>query len=437
MTYITILVSIGVLLSTSCTKNDFPKADRLSGLVVNEVCGAATEGGDSWVELLNTTEKPMDISGIRIFLTDSDDSFTCIYKAPKKSLAAGGRLILSSASGELSKGFAPEASLEILLTSADQTKVDYFVRDNDITRVKAHSADGSYSRLPDGTGKWYVTPFATRGGKNFGYSNRNAFWLWSTHMKSVPLSTLAARGYGHIILHEQAFKSNPEADVLDFIANAEALGMTVHIWIQCFYNGTWVSPVDDANQCYDQALFDSIITRAEGYLDKGIKAIHLDYIRFGGTAYKHNLSEEVNGEGAITEFCRQISARLKAKNGHVILSAAIMPEKQGIYYYGQNTEAMGQYIDVLMPMIYRYAANGSNSGGAWARNMADYFAEKSGKAEVWAGLQTYNYVSGAASGLSQEAIYNDCADFLTSAADGIVLFRYGLGNFPDVTKLWK
>ena len=259
-------------------------------------------------------------------------------------------------------------------------------------------------------------------------------------MKSVPLETLAAKGYGHVILHEQAFKSYPQAEVLSRIAEAEALGMTVHIWLQCFYeNNTWVSPVDDTNKRYDQELFERIISRAEGYLDLGIKAIHLDYIRFGGTAYKHNFPEVgVTGEGAITEFCRQISTRLKAKNPHVILSAALMAERDGAYYYGQNPAAMGTYLDILIPMVYRYSeSGGADKTGAWARSMTDYFVTNAGKAEVWAGTQTYRYTSGNATGLPQEQLRNDCEDFTQSKAVGLFLFRYGLGNFPDVNDLWN
>lgn len=416
----------------------YTPASGLEGLVINEICGTQEESGDSWIELLNTTGGEINTSGMKIFLSDDYYVRKRIYSSPGTVVGAGEYLVLSYRGGEIDTGISASVPVEIYMTAGDGVVIDSFLRDDEIGKKSGHPDGGSYSRLPDGTGKWFVTSSATSGEKNFGYSNRNGVWMWSTHLMGAPLATLASKGIGHIILNEQAFKSYTEEEVLVRIAEAEALGMTVHIWIQCFYsNGTWISPVDDENKRYDQELFDGIIARAESYLDMGIEGIHLDYIRFGGTAHLHNHDNGVTGEGAVTEFCRQISARLKAKNSRAILSAALMWERESAYYYGQNSAAMGQYIDILMPMIYRYAeGSGSDRTASWARSTADYFAANSGGAEVWAGLQTYRYVSGSASGLSQEEILNDCRDFTETAATGVVLFRYGLGNFPDLTNLW-
>ena len=422
------------------SKENYPSAEQLAGVVINEVCGYQDETGDSWIELCNTSDRTIDLKGMKLFLTDDYYYRKCICTVSQKRVGPGEYLVLTAHGGDIDTGISAAASLELFMTSADGTEIDRFVRDADLSRPAAHAADGSFSRLPDGKGGWFATTTATQGSANFGYTNRTGFWLWSTHMKSVPLETLAAKGYGHVILHEQAFKSYPQAEVLARIAEAEALGMTVHIWLQCFYeNSTWVSPVDDARKCYDQELFERIISRAEGYLDLGIKAIHLDYIRFGGTAHKHNFPEAgVTGEGAITEFCRQISTRLKAINPRVILSAALMAERDGAYYYGQNPAAMGAYLDILIPMVYRYSeSGGGDKTGAWAKSTTDYFVANAGKAEVWAGTQTYRYTSGNAAGLPLEQLRSDCEDFTQSEAAGVFLFRYGLGNFPDVTDLWN
>ena len=434
---------LGALLLPGCkdsSNENYPSAEQLADVVVNEVCGCLDADDDSWIEIFNTADRTIDLKGVRFFLTDDDRYRTCIGILPQRSIAPGGHLVLGVRTGEIDTGIPAATVREIYMTAADGSEIDHFVRASDLTCPDAHAAGGSFSRLPDGTGSWYTTTTATRGAANIGYTSRAGFWLWSSSLNSISFETLAAKGYGHVILHEQAFKSYPQETVLGRIAEAEALGMTVHIWMQCFYeNSTWVSPVDDANKRYDQELYDRILTRAEGYLDLGIRAIHFDYIRFGGTAYKHNFPEAgVTGEGAITEFCRQAAERLRAQNPQVILSAALMAEREGIYYYGQNPAQMGQYLDILIPMIYRYSeTGGADRDGTWACNMADYFAEKAGGAEVWAGTQTYSYTSGSAVGLAQEQLRSDCADFTQSKAAGIFLFRYGLGNFPDVNDLWN
>jgi hypothetical protein len=434
---------LALLAVPSCSKeNPVPSTPGvyMEGLRLNELSSA--DGG--WLELCNTTDKAMDISGLTVTLSDNYYVGKRIYTAPAKTaVEAGAYLLLSRANKELEADIkTADALLEVSLTAADGTVLDAFVRSSDVSGSKSPIEGGSYSRLPDKTGMWHISKTATQGETNFGIANHNAIWMWSMHAMAANMADLAAKGIGHIILNEQFFKSYTTEQAMARIAEIEATGMVAHVWFQCFYNdGTWISPVDDVNKRYKQELFDSIIDRAEGYLRQGIKGIHLDYIRYGGTAPLHNYPEVgVTAEGSITEFCRQLSDALRAINKHVILSAALMAERSGLTYYGQNPADMGQYIDILMPMIYRYsepADGGGDKGELWARQMADYFVERSGKAEVWAGTTTYNYVGQTATGLTQERMRSDCEVFLSSGATGVVLFRYGLGNICSLNGLWE
>ena len=180
-----------------------------------------------------------------------------------------------------------------------------------------------------------------------------------------------------------------------------------------------------------------IIERANGYINEfGVQGIHLDYIRFGGTAYKHNPSAEITAVGAVTEFCRQIREAMDARGENIILSAAMMAEDNAAYYYGQNAAQMGRYIHILMPMIYRYQEGGVSYSTDWCMKMVRLFTTVT-DAQVWAGTQTYSYVGNNVSGLDEERLRSDCEDFVGSGASGIVLFRYALGTFPDVNDLWE
>ena len=197
--------------------------------------------------------------------------------------------------------------------------------------------------------------------------------------------------------------------------------MKVHIWFQCFYkDGKWINPVDDSLNRYKQEYFDEVIERAVKYSGYGVDGIHLDYIRFGGTAHKHNPSEEITATGCVTEFCRQISAATKAANPRIVLSAALMPEPDSEYYYGQDPAQMGQYIDILMPMIYFHCDSYRKGGRPWAMKVTTY-----------EDTDTEQVVP-----MNAERILQDARMFTDSTkAEGVVLFRYGIGEIPDLNNL--
>ena len=266
--------------------------------------------------------------------------------------------------------------------------------------------------------------------------NHNGIWLWSTHMTTVDLDELATKGIKNIILNEAAFTSHGRERTMAFMDAAHARGMKVHIWIQCFYDGSWISPVDDENVCYKQDLFDDIIDRAVRYVGYGADGIHLDYVRFPGTASSHNPSPSVTATGAITEFCRQMNVAVKAKNPAVILSAALMPEKYSEAYYGQDPSEMGAYVDILMPMIYYRCGSYRSMGEAGAISVANHFATLGAPAKVWAGFTTYSEVDDVVTPLGASDIRYDAELFAGTSAEGVVLFRYNIGELPDLTDLW-
>lgn len=268
--------------------------------------------------------------------------------------------------------------------------------------------------------------------------NFNGIWLWSKFMNEVDLDEFAAKDIKNIILHEVAFERHGVDSTLAFVKEAHDRGMKVHIWFQAFYkDGKWINPVNDSLNCYKQDYFDEVIERAVRYVNYGVDGIHLDYIRFGGTAWKHNPSEEITATGCVTEFCRQISIAVKAVNPKIVLSAALMPEPDSEYYYGQDPAQMGQYIDILMPMIYFHCDSYRKGGEEWAVKVANHFATKGAPAKVWAGMTTYyDTDTTKVVPMTAEQIRHDCELFTGTQAEGIVLFRYGLGDLPDLHGLW-
>lgn len=272
--------------------------------------------------------------------------------------------------------------------------------------------------------------------------NTNAIWLWGKHMKEAPLQEWADKGYGHVLLNEAAFERWGEEEVYAFVEECKSLGLKPHVWFQCFFkDGKWAYPVDDENKCIKQDFYDDLNARAAKYVKGGFEGVHLDYIRFGGTAHKHDYPEVgLRATWVVTECCRQLNQTLKAINPDVILSGALMPEINTEHLYGQNPAEMGKWLDVLMPMIYRYGYNGEDKPLSWVTEVTNWFEENSDQADVWAGIQTYNVdlETGEPISRNAEGLLSDCKDIKKHTnATGVVLFRYGLGEFPDLNGFWE
>ncbi|WP_405286635.1 putative glycoside hydrolase [Methanobrevibacter sp.] len=255
----------------------------------------------------------------------------------------------------------------------------------------------------------------------------NGFWLFGADMYGVDLKKMADNGINQIFLNFYAVKLHGRTAVQNFVADAKSVGISVHIWMQAFYNGGWILPVDDSGN-FRYSLFNSIIAEAKDYASiKGVAGIHFDYLRFGGTAYKH-----ANGVEAINYFTKQACEELHKQNPSLIVSAAVMPEPSGmIYYYGQDIPTISKYLDVIVPMIYKgnYA-----QGTSWIKSTTQKFIDMSNGAEIWTGLQSY-YSDDDVSKLPASELKSDSKAGIDGGAKGIILFRFGLFNLFDFNTL--
>lgn len=255
----------------------------------------------------------------------------------------------------------------------------------------------------------------------------NGFWLFGADMYGVDLKKMADNGVNQIFLNFYAVKLHGRTAVQNFVADAKSVGISVHIWMQAFYNGGWILPVDDSGN-FRYSLFNSIISEAKDYASiKGVAGIHFDYLRFGGTAYKH-----ANGVEAINYFTKQACEELHKQNPGLIVSAAVMPEPSGmIYYYGQDIPTISKYLDVIVPMIYKgnYA-----QGTSWIKSTTQKFIDMSNGAEIWTGLQSY-YSDDDVSKLPASELKSDSKAGIDGGAKGIILFRFGLFNLFDFNTL--
>ena len=155
--------------------------------------------------------------------------------------------------------------------------------------------------------------------------------------------------------------------------------------------------------------------------------VHLDYVRFEGTAYKYD-----NSINAVNYFVKKVCTEVRKVRPNCIISAAVMPEPGMMeYYYGQDIPTMTKYLDVIIPMAYKGNYGKSTS---WIKYVTNSFVLQSNGAQVWTGLQAYKSDSNVVR-LSAAVLLKDAKAAMSGGAKGVVLFRIGVTNLLDFNKV--
>ncbi|WP_407454795.1 pseudomurein-binding repeat-containing protein, partial [Methanobrevibacter sp.] len=252
------------------------------------------------------------------------------------------------------------------------------------------------------------------------------YWLFGGDMKNADLSSLASKGTTDIFLNYYAITAHGQSAVESWIASANKLGIRVHIWMQTFYLSGWENPVK--NGAENTQLFNEKITEAKKYAAiKGVAGVHLDYLRYPGTAYKTS-----GGTEAINSFVKQVTEAIHSVNPNIIVSCALMPETtSNIYYYGQDFSVISKYMDVVVPMIYK---GNYKSSSSWITSTTKWFVDNSQGAKIWAGLQGYASDDNVVK-LSSSEIKKDAQAAIDGNGAGVIIFRWGVTNFVDFNSL--
>lgn len=172
--FLGLVLAAGLLTFTACkddSESDIPTpADGdYTGIVLNEICGGAADNkDDDWVEICNTTNAEVDLSGVQLVKIDEDDlSETLCALANGTHVAAHGYLVVAKSEGTFSAGISNSKKVSIVLTSpSGEKEIDRFDRDAMVGKDQGHELGGSYARIPDGTGDWTIVTESSRGEAN-------------------------------------------------------------------------------------------------------------------------------------------------------------------------------------------------------------------------------------------------------------------------------
>ena len=250
---------------------------------------------------------------------------------------------------------------------------------------------------------------------NAGLENIAALWVWSTSYNSINPVALKKAGYTDIFVFTK--HSNEGISQLNqFIKKFKGSGIRVHSWVSCFVNvnGKWIAAHDTTRQQSVRVFIHNIITTCPG-----VNGIHLDYVRYGGTAHKYGVTFSTN---TINKFVSSVKNLVNSKNPNLLLSAAVMPEcSVNEYYYGQSYAGLSPYLNFMTPMIYK---GNYHKNTAWIGSTTKWIVEHSNTVIV-TGLQAYRSDS-KPTPLSPAELEGDAKIALSNGSKGFAMFRYGL-----------
>jgi len=140
-----------------------------SKLKLNEVYGAGADE-EKFFELYNAGDYPIKLTGVTI----SKDESTCWTGIDGEVVPAKGFFAIIGAKGTtergFSSGFSSKKSVLVELFDNKGNKIDQFQRgekmDTGEWGASLSNNKGSWSRIPDGTGKWMITESFTPGAAN-------------------------------------------------------------------------------------------------------------------------------------------------------------------------------------------------------------------------------------------------------------------------------
>ena len=172
------LAALATMAAVSCVKDE-QNPDALvpapepevtydySKLVLNELYGAG-EDNEKFFELYNPGSKEVSLKGYTI----NKDEAVCWTGSDDLKIAAKGFYLILGAKGTtetgFSSGFSSKKTVIVELFDAEGKKIDTFQR-GDKGSGWGETVDnnkGSWSRIPDGTGKFMITPTVTGGKAN-------------------------------------------------------------------------------------------------------------------------------------------------------------------------------------------------------------------------------------------------------------------------------
>jgi transglutaminase-like putative cysteine protease len=363
-----------------------------------------------------------------------------------------------------------------LTTSSNHTDADTTNSSNYTDENTTNSLNSTGEKSTENSDTNTTENSAAAGGE----TSIHGVWISSDDASTISaeaLKNLENKGITDIFVKANLISTPTYQTVLNHVLSliqAEKMNLKVHAWISCFIDakGNWIDPqgtsytytvkvpyegwyqtwqqiwykawykykghwtwkwasfwklnwvwgqttFDETRTGYNTSHNDEVVNAVSDIVKNyNVAGINLDYVRYPGTAYQH-----AGATDAITNFVKRVYNTVKSINSSVIVSADLMPEGPvNAHYYGQNYTQLAQYLDFMVPMIYK---GNYGKDTTWIASTTDYIVSQANGTPVIAGLQTYKSDKDTTK-LSSTELNNDINTAMNSGASGYALFRYGL-----------
>jgi len=240
-------------------------------------------------------------------------------------------------------------------------------------------------------------------------------------VSSSTVKTWVNNGVTDVYVQTTASTGNT-AKLKQVVSLCKNTNIRVHGWVICFYTGNGFD-ISSSRQTVVKNFISSVIRIS------GVDGICLDYVRYSGSN-----PSSVNAN-KVTNFVKQVKTLMNNYDSDLILSACVFAEGAGTKtYYGQDYAALSPYVDVMLPMAYKYDYN---AGRSWLKSVTSYVVNHAKYSKVVTVLQTYKETSGGLIQLSKSELELDAQAVMSAGSYGYSLFRYGLiSSYPRAaTKL--
>lgn len=316
-----------------------------------------------------------------------------------------------------SNKYLPALTVKITIKGAGITKT-YTKHVNGLTKINVKFPKSGSVTVTAYT--YSITSKATIKIKSKTTLTTGIFVQMSATVNKNTVNKWVKAGVTDVYVQARASTSNM-AKLKKVISLCKNKNIKVHAWVICFQtdNGFDISTKQ-------QNLIKKFVTKVTKI--SGVEGVCLDYVRYSGT------KPSIVKPSKITNFVKAVKNILKKQNKNLVLSVCVFAEKSKTkQYYGQDYAAMSPYVDVMMPMAYKYDYN---SGRNWLKDVTKYVVNKAKYSKVVTILQTYKEKSWGYKTLSATELKNDAKAVMSAGSKGYTLFRYGLiSSYPTSAKL--